>query len=62
MINYFKAYLAPDAEAEEGTEPVVTPRDFKALSELKNTTKLNGGQTTYEDIIFNFLEQVFDLN
>lgn len=62
MINYFKAYLAPDAEAEEGAEPVVTPRDFKALSELKNTTKLNGGQTTYEDIIFNFLEQVFDLN
>jgi hypothetical protein len=40
VINYFKAYVAPDAEAEEGAEPVVTPRDFKALSELKNTTKL----------------------
>jgi hypothetical protein len=41
MINYFNAYVAPDAEVEEGAEPVVTPRDFKALSELKNTTKIN---------------------
>lgn len=38
-MNYFKAYVAPDAEVEEGAEPVVTPRDFKAIQELKNTTK-----------------------
>jgi len=30
-VNYFKAYVAADPEVEEGAEPVVTPRDFKAI-------------------------------
>lgn len=57
-MNYFKAYVAPDQEVEEGADPVVTPRDFKAIQELKNTTKnvSTEKQTTFEDILFSFLE------
>jgi len=41
---------------------VVTPKDFKALSVIKNTTKNTDTEkpATYEDILYSFLEKIFD--
>jgi len=57
-LNYFKNYISPEQEPEEGAEAVVIPRDFKAIQELKNTTKNTDTEkgSTFEDIIFSFLE------
>lgn len=55
MVGCYKSFI--ENLGEEGNAP-----DFKILSELHNTTKNNstGEQTTYEDLLFVFLEQVFD--
>lgn len=62
MIIFFNAYCAPAAEPVEGEEAKPEVKDFKTLIEIHNTTKLeSGSQTSYEDIIFQLLEKVFDL-
>lgn len=63
-MDYFLAYVAPDEKPEEGAEAVVTPRDFKALTVIRNTTKNTDTekQASWEDILYSFLEKIFDQN
>lgn len=64
MIVLFNQHGEPEAAAEEGAEPAKPVKDFKLMTELHQTTKniVTGEQTTYEDILYFFLEKVFDLN
>lgn len=75
MINYFKFFIG-DVEEEkkeekEGEEKdkeaksedkAAQAKDFKIMQELHSTTKntRNGEQTMFEDILYCFLEKVFE--
>jgi hypothetical protein len=67
MVMYYKNF---NVEAEEDNEEIKAEekpsnkKDFKIMSELHNTTRHSqtNEQTTFEDILFNFLDKVFDIS
>lgn len=64
MINYFNVFIGeePEEEGEEQKTAEANKKDFKVMSELHSSTKnmRNGEQTMFEDILYCFLEKVFD--
>jgi len=63
MVVLFNQHGEPEAAAEEGAEPAKPVKDFKLITELHQTKNTaTGEQTTYEDILYFFLEKVFDLS
>jgi len=68
MVNYFKVFIgegpedANENEETKGEDKASGKKDFKIMSELHSATRnmRNNEQTSFEDILFCFLDKVFD--
>lgn len=68
MVNYFRVFIgegpeeAAETEETKGEDKASGKKDFKLMSELHSTTRntRTSEQTSFEDILYCFLDKVFD--